>query len=223
MASAQSYIDTGKANLNNPNATIQQLIQQFGGYNNPASDSYNPYAQIDAINPELMNLEDYLNKLGTQDYTYKYEDFLAALNNATNAGYDAQQSALDDAQRNYFKSMGANQETAADTIRSQYAQAIQQGISKGMQNANLITTLLGNSQTASDEATKLAQERYQAGQEQQAALVKNASDALTQSNTAYQTIMGNIRQLYNDQIQQRAADIQYNAAIGDTNANYAAN
>ena len=224
MASAQSYISTSLQNMsNNPNMTIQQIIQMLGGYSNPATSDYTPAEQRDVTDPTLMTIAQYLQTLGGEGYTYEYSDFLNKLNEATRAGYDTQFNALNDAQTNYFRDMGAAQATAADTIRNQYSQAIQQGISKGMQNANMLSTLLGTSQAAAAEATQLAQDRYQTGQEYRAQILKDAADALSQSNNAYNTLFGNIRQLYNDDIQQKTADLEYNASVIDSNAQFAAN
>ena len=224
MASAQSYISTSIQNMkNDPNMTIQQIIQQLGGYNNPAVSEYTPADLRDVTDPTLMTIAQYLNALGADGYTYQYSDFLDKANAATKAGYDAQFNALDDAQRNYYQSMGTAQATAADTIRNQYSQAIQQGISKGMQQANILSTLLGTSQAAAQEATQLAQDRYQTGQEYRAQILKDASDAIAASNNAYGVLMDNIRQLYNDDIQQKTADLEYNASVIDSNAQYAAN
>ena len=223
MANMSYYFGTGESKLNNPHQTLEQIIASLGGTKNPTQDNYTPYEQIEVIDPTIRTIAEYLSQLGAEGYKYKYDDILASKQAATEAAYQAQLASLNDAQRNYLSNMATNQATAADTIRNQYAQAIQSGMSKGMQNATLLSTLLGNTQAASDEATKLAQERYQAGQDQQAQMVKDAADALTQSNTAYETLMSNIRQLYNDEIQQRAADLEYNASIADTNANYLAN
>ena len=224
MASAQSYISTSIQNMkNDPNMTIQQIIQQLGGYNNPAVSEYTPADLRDVTDPTLMTIAQYLNALGADGYTYQYSDFLDKANAATKAGYDAQFNALDDAQRNYYQSMGTAQATAADTIRNQYSHAIQQGISKGMQQANILSTLLGTSQAAAQEATQLAQDRYQTGQEYRAQILKDASDAIAASNNAYGVLMDNIRQLYNDDIQQKTADLEYNASVIDSNAQYAAN
>lgn len=223
MASMNYYYSTGESKLNNPHQTLEQIIAALGGTQNPTQDNYTPYEQINVIDPTIRTIAEYLTQLGAEGYQYKYDDILANKQAVTEAAYAAQLASLNDAQRNYLSNMATNQRSVADTVRSQYAQAIQSGISKGMQNATLLSTLLGNSQTASDEATQLAQQRYQAGQDQQAQMIKDAADALTQSNSAYETLMGNIRQLYNDEIQQRAADLEYNASVADTNANYLAN
>lgn len=223
MASMNYYYSTGESKLNNPHQTLEQIIASLGGTQNPTQDNYTPYEQIEVIDPTIRTIAEYLSQLGAEGYKYKYDDILSSKQAATEAAYAAQLASLNDAQRNYLSNMATNQRSVADTVRNQYAQAIQSGISKGMQNATLLSTLLGNSQTASDEATQLAQQRYQAGQDQQAQMIKDAADALTQSNSAYETLMGNIRQLYNDEIQQRAADLEYNASIADTNANYLAN
>ena len=191
MASAQVYIDTGKRNLNKGwDYTIEQIIQSLGGTKNPTQDNWVPYTQREVTDPKLRNINEYLNELGAQDYQYQYDKILAGKQAATQAAYEAEYAAQNDATNDYYRAMANNQETAADTIRSQYAQAIQSGISKGAQQANILSTILGNSQTASDEAQKLAEQRYQIGKDQAAAMIKDQSDALSASNAAYETLMG---------------------------------
>lgn len=223
MASYEYYVNQGTSNLNEGyNYNLQQLINSLGGLVNPAVDTYTPGVEREVTDPRLRTIQEYLSELGAQDYQYKYDDILKALSAATDAGYAAQYNALDDAQRNYYDVIAANQQSAADTIRSNYAQAIQSGISRGMQSANLLSSILGTSQSAAQGAQELAQNRYQTGQDYNAQILKDAADALSKSNAAYETLMGNIRQLFNDEIQEKTADLEYNASILETNANHAA-
>ena len=222
--SYESYISTGKANLNTGyNYTLQQIIQSLGGTANPTKDDFKLIDNIDVVDPRIRTIAEYLSELGAEGYQYKYEDILKNLTDATDSAYAARKNALADTQSEYLRNMATSQESAADTIRNQYSQAIQSGISRGMQSANLLSTILGTSQAAATEAQALADERYQAGLDYQAQLNKDASNALSTSNAAYQTLMSNIRQLFNDEIQQEAAELEYNASANETNANYLAN
>lgn len=223
MASYESYISLGKQNLNTGyDYTIQQLISALGGLTNPNSDNYVPAEYREVIDPRLRSISEYLNQLGADGYQYEYSDILNTLNNATNAAYDARFNALDDANAQFNRDIATQQDSIADTLRSQYAQAIQSGVSRGMQSANILSSILGTTQAAAQSAQQLAEDRYQTGMDKQAQIVKDASDALTRSNAAYETLMSNIRQLYNDEIQEKTADLEYNASIADTNAQHAA-
>lgn len=224
MASYEYYINKGLANLNKGyDYTLQQIIAELGGLTNPTVDNFVAGVEREVTDPRLRSIAEYIQELGAEGYQYKYEDILGNLNAATNAAYDAQLNALADASSEYNRNMATQQNSVADTIRSQYAQAIQTGVSKGVQSANLLSSILGNSQAAAQGAQQLAQDRYQAGVDLKSQLIQDAVDALNKSNAAYETLMGNIRQLYNDEIQEKTADLEYNASILESNANYYAN
>lgn len=223
MASYTSYIQQGVQNLNQGyNYNLQQIIAALGGLKNPTEDKYVQAEYRDITDPQLRTIAEYLSQLGAEGYQYKYEDILKGLQDATTAAYDARFNTLADATANYYRNMATQQESVADTIRSQYAQAIQNGVSRGMQSANVLSSILGTTQAAAADAQQLAQDKYQTGMDLQAQMVKDAADALSKSNAAYETLMGNIRQLYNDEIQEKTADLEYNASIAETNANYLA-
>ena len=224
MASYEYYINEGLANLNQGyDYTLQQIIAELGGLTNPTVDNFVAGVEREITDPRLRSIAEYIQELGAEGYQYKYEDILGNLNAATNAGYDAQLNALADASSEYNRNMATQQNSVADAIRSQYAQAIQTGVSKGVQSANLLSSILGNSQAAAQGAQQLAQDRYQAGVDLKSQLMQDAVDAFNKSNAAYETLMGNIRQLYNDEIQEKTADLEYNASVLETNANYYAN
>lgn len=223
MASYTSYIQQGVQNLNQGyDYTLEQIIAALGGLKNPTEDNYVQAEYRDVTDPQLRTIADYISQLGAQGYHYRYEDILQAMNEATEAGYDARFNALADANAEYNRNMAAQQESVADTIRNQYAQAIQSGVNRGMQSANILSSILGSSQAAAEGAQKLAQDRYQTGRDMEAQIRQDAVEALSKSNAAYETLMGNIRQLYNDEIQEKTADLEYNASIAETNANYLA-
>lgn len=224
MASYEYYVNQGKANLNKGyDYTLQQIIAELGGLTNSTVDNFVAGVEREVTDPRLRSIAEYIQELGAEGYQYKYEDILGSLNAATNAGYNAQLNTLADAASEYNRNMATQQDSVADAIRNQYAQAIQTGVSKGMQSANLLSSILGSSQAAAQGAQKLAQDRYQAGVDLRAQLIQDATDALNKSNSAYETLMGNIRQLYNDEIQEKTADLEYNASVLETNANYLAN
>ena len=190
---------------------------------NPSVWTYNVTDPIAVTNPTLLSIAEYLAKIGAEDYTYDYDEILSKLNAATNAGYANTQQEEQNNQNAYLRSIAANQATAADTIRQAQAQAIQQGITKGIANANLLSTLLGTSQSAAEGAQALAEQRVTDYNSYAKQLLDNETSALTTHNQALETLMGNIRQLYNDDIQQKTADLEYNASLQETLANALAN
>ena len=224
MATYEQYIQQGISNLNKGyDWDLQQIISALGGLVNPTQGGYTPGTEREVTDPQLRTIEEYLKQVGAEGYQYRYGDILRGLADATSASYDARYSALNDATSNYYRDMATQQDSVADAIRSQYAQAIQTGVSRGMQSANLLSSILGSSQAAAQGAQQLAQDRYQTGMDLQVQMAKDAVEALNKSNAAYETLMGNIRQLYNDEIQEKTADLEYNASIQETNANYFAN
>lgn len=212
----------GTAVLNNPNASLADLIAQVKTATGSATDSYVRPDNIDVADPRLLSIGELEDALG-MDYTYDREEIEAILNAATQAEYDVRYGQQGVAERGYYKGMATAQDTALDMLRQQDAMAIQQGVSKGMQSANMLATILGTSQTASDEATALAQERQLLGKEHGAALAKNQADALSQSNAAFESAGGLSRQLFADMVNQRAADLEYNASLNTDYATYLSN
>lgn len=222
MATAQAYFSSMVGNLNDPHATIAQLVAQLGGRINPNKDDYRAAAKIDVTDPELRTIAQYLADTGAQGYVYDRDQIKSILDDATTAAHQVQQGELDQSNAMFNRNMATAQDTAMDTIRSQNAQAIQAGINKGMQNANMLSTIIGTSQSAAEQAQKNAEARVNAANQYYADLAANGKEALTQSTNNYNTLLGNIRQLYNDDIQQKTADLEYNASLEETLANYLA-
>ena len=126
------------------------------------------------------------------------------------------------AERKYYNNIAAAQNTALDTIRQQYGQAVASGASKGMQAANMLSAILGTTQTANDEATQLAQDRQTLVNKYAQQMRQDSIDALNYSNDMGNSIGGLAHQLYNDMIQQKTAELSYNQGINTDAAGYAA-
>lgn len=222
MADTNSYIAQMLSGVNLSDRSLEEIIAQLGGQNNPSSFAYTPMEQMQVNIPTLLTIADYLSKTGAEGYQYNYDDILKAMNDATELQWIATQNAQRDAEDAYYRGLAANQESAADTIKNQAAQAIQAGITKGLQNANLLSTILGTSQNGVQGLQELVNQRYQAGLDYATSLGNNVNSARAEANAALETLLGNIRQLYNDDIQRETAELEYNASVGETNANAAA-
>ena len=102
-------------------------------------------------------------------------------------------------------------------------QAVAAGANRGMQAANMLSTILGTTQAANEEATQLAVDRQTLANKYAQQLKQDTADALQYSNEMGNTIGSMAHQLYNDQIQQLTAQLAYNQGINTDAAGYAAN
>lgn len=202
--------------------SLSTILSQIRNTLGTANSTYAQPSYTDTTTPTLRSAEQLNNVLGT-DITYDRNEIESIYNKASKAAYDAKLQEQANAERGYYGNIATMQDTALDTIRQQYSQAIASGASKGMQAANTLSAILGTSQQSIDEATKLAQDRQALGTTYAAELQKNASDALSYSNETASTLATLSRQLYNDDIQRLTAQLAYNQGINTDAAGVAAN
>lgn len=107
-----------------------------------------------------------------------YEGLKKAYDEATAASFATREQDQKNLQNNYYNTVAANQGSALDTIRRAQANAIATGASKGMQNANMLTAILGLQKENAAGSTELAQAGSQLALEKQAAFEQNALDAM---------------------------------------------
>src|SRR5574344_1424779 len=172
---------------------------------------------IDTITPTIYSADQLQSMLGT-DITYNRQAIQDVFDAAAKAKYNASLNEQGQAERNYNKNMATAQDTALDTIRQQQGQAVASGASKGMQAANVLSAILGTTQTASDEATKLAQARQQLGIDYGTDLATSAKDALTTANDVGLQLGSLAHNFYADQQQQYASELGYNSNVNTINA-----
>ena len=87
----------------------------------------------------------------------------------------------------------------------------------------MLSAILGNTQTANEEATQLAVDRQALVNQYAQQLRQDSVDALKYSNDMASQIGTLSHQLYNDDIQKLTAQLAYNQAINTDAAGYAAN
>lgn len=192
-----------------------------------ASDALSQYAYVDdtyirpeytdVTNAQIRNLADLQSQLGT-NVNYDFNSIKGIYDDATRAAYDIEQNS--GAERSYYRHLADAQNTALESIRNAYGQAVTQGASKGMQAANQLSAILGFGATANEEATQLAIDKQARANEYAAQMAQNAKDALSYSNSTQMDLASLSRQLYNDDIQQKTAELAYNQGINTDYANY---
>lgn len=206
--------------LNNPTQSLADILATLQ-QNTPAiNDSYVQPEHTNVIDPTLYNVSDLSKVLGL-DFTYDRNEIEKIYQDATKASYLAETNS--GAERSYYSNLAAAQNTALDTIKQQYGQAVATGANKGMQAANMLSAVLGTTQTANDEATALAEGKQKLANTYAAQLKQDAADALSYSNDVANSIGSLTHSLYNDQIQQLTAQLAYNQGINTDAAGYAAN
>ena len=136
-----------------------------------------------------------------------------AYDQATAAAHAAEERSIVNAENAWQRNLASTQATALDTIRKNNASAIATGASKGMQAANELSAVLGLQDTATEEATALAQQRLDLADKYAAEYAKNAVTAQEMANANKSAMLGQALSAY-------SADL--NAATNLQNAIYAA-
>ena len=205
--------------LTNPNATADALIKLVNNNARVVANAYNQPAYTGVVNSRIQSVNDLSKALGV-DFTYDRDEIEKIYQDATKAALRMEQNS--GAERDYYSHLAAAQNTALDTIRQQYGQALASGANKGMQAANMLSAILGTTQTANDEATDLAAARQQLVNKYAQQMRQDTVDALNYSNDMANSIGSLSHQLYNDMIQQKTAELSYNQGINTDAAGYAA-
>ena len=205
--------------LTNPNESLTNLLQQVYSNSTQPVDAYTRPDYTGVVDSRIMNVNDLANALGVQ-FTYDRDEIEKIYQDATKAALQMEQQS--GAERGYYNHLAAAQNTAVDTIRQQYGNAVATGASKGMQAANMLSAILGTTQTANEEATQLAQDRQALVNKYAQQMRQDSVDALNYSNEMANSIGGLSHQLYNDMIQQKTAELSYNQGINTDYAGYAA-
>lgn len=205
--------------LTNPNQELASLMQEVYGNAGGVTDGYVRPEYTDVVNARIMGVNDLANTLGV-DFTYDRDEIEKIYQDATKAALQMEQQ--NGAERSYYNHLAAAQNTALDTIRQQYGQAVAAGANKGMQAANMLSAILGTTQTANDEATQLAADKQALVNKYAQQMRQDSIDALNYSNDMANQIGGLSHQLYNDMIQQKTAELSYNQGINTDYAGYMA-
>lgn len=191
----------------------KQLMQSY----NTLPNDYTAPAYTDVTNASVQSLQQLQNNLGS-NINYDVNAIKGIYDDATRAAYEIEQQS--GAERSYYQHLADAQNTALDTIRQQYGTAVAQGASKGMQAAQQLSAILGTSATANEEATQLAIDKQTRANEYAKQMAQNAKDSLQYSNQQQMDLASLSRQLYNDQIQAKTAELSYNQGINTDTANY---
>lgn len=180
--------------------------------------AYTPIKYTDVIDPTLLGSQALSDMYGVTFDRKAIEDIL---NQANEAKYTGLYQAQDMNERKFYENLSDTQRTLADTMRAQQAEAVMSGANKGSQAANQLSAMLGMSQQSMSGITDLTQQRTLLATQKAADQAKAVADALSQSNSMSMELANLDKALNSNAIQQRAADLSYNANVNTTNEDYA--
>ena len=210
---------TREYTLTNPNASLEDTLNTVYNTAPKINDGYVRPDYTNVVNSRIRDVNDLSKTLGV-NFTYDRNEIEKIYQDATMAALRMEQNS--GAERQYYNNLANAQNTAMDTIRQQYGTALAAGANRGMQAANMLSAILGTTQTANEEATNLATARQELTNKYAQQMRQDTVDALNYSNDMANTIGSLSHQLYNDQIQQKTAELAYNQGINTDYAGYAA-
>ena len=160
---------------------------------------------------ELRSLEELAETYGI---TYDYDKLYGLFNDSVEAQYKAIYDKQKQNENAYYDNATAAQNTLLDTLSRDRGNAVQAGVSKGMQAANALGAMLGVSQQFADNATALSQERTNTANNYGAAIAKAKVDAEATSNERKNAIMEIAKMLYGYDSEQYVANMDnYNTVL----------
>ena len=161
--------------------------------------------------PALRTLEDLAKTYGI---TYDYNSIYKILNDSVEKQYDAIYAKQKQNEDAYYDNASAAQNTLLDTLSRDRSNAVQAGVSKGMQAANALGAMLGVSQQFANNATALSQERSNTAKSYGADLAKAVVNAEATSNERKNAIMEIAKMLYGYDSEQYVANMDnYNTIL----------
>lgn len=210
---------TREYTLTNPNASLEDTLNTVYNTTPRPSDGYVRPDYTNVVNSRIRDVNDLSKTLGV-NFTYDRNEIEKIYQDATMAALRMEQNS--GAERQYYNNLANAQNTMLDTIRQQYGNAVSTGANRGMQAANMLSAILGTTQTANEEATNLAAARQELTNKYAQQMRQDTVDALNYSNDMANTIGSLSHQLYNDEIQQKTAELAYNQGINTDYAGYMA-
>ena len=206
--------------LSNPATSLADIIAALQKSAGSIPDTYTQPAYQTLVDPSIRSAQSLADQLGVQ-FTYDRDAIEKIYQDSTRSALRTEMGS--GTENKYYQHLADAQNTALDTIRQQYGSAVASGASKGMQAANMLSAILGTTQTANEEATQMAVDRQALVNQYAQQLKQDSVDALKYSNDMASQIGTLSHQLYNDDIQKLTAQLAYNQAINTDAAGYAAN
>ena len=202
--------------------SLEEIVKSLMNTTGSAQDNYVRPDYLSTIDPSIRGVDDLSSLLGV-NFTYDRRAIESIYQDATKAAFNASNTAQKNSESAFNRSMASAQDSGLDTIRQLNNSAIASGANKGMQAANVLSTILGNSQAAAEQATGLMQDRQKMIADYATQMKEDSVNALKYSNEMASSIGQLAHQYYNDDIQQLTAQLAYNQGINTDYAGVEAN
>ena len=173
--------------LTNQNQSLSSILSEIKNTIGTAKDTYVRPEYTDVTKAGINSVSDLEALLGVK-FTYDRDEIEKIYADATKGAYQSNMSSQTAAESSYYRALAAAQDTGLDTIRQQNASAIASGANRGIQAANQLSTILGNSQLAAEQASKFTTDRQTIGSNYAAQLKEDAKDSKIQIYTLTENI-----------------------------------
>ena len=183
--------------------------------------SYNRPTYTSVTNPQLLSLDNLYNQLGVG--APDLSNIQKTYQNAATAQYQAAIESQKEQEKTFYNSLAGIQNNSLDTIRNSLGTNTNSGANAGMQTAAMLSAILGTQSSSLDSLNSLIGDRKTIDSEYSANMAAAIKDAQSYYDTLVSQGMTLDRQLYNDMIQQLAAELDYNAGINTDMAGVDAN
>lgn len=213
------YYNSHRTYLNNVDASYETVKGYFTGQTNPVESTYTP-TKIDVTKPTLRSATGLAESLGIDKTYYDKGTILSVYNEATTNAYNQEQQQLVQGSARTQREWDNIQDNRTQLADSMYGQHTQLGIAKNMVATNKLSTILGTSQQAQSSMNDEVDAQINAYQTYQSSLGQNSVKATLKANEGLSYLEDLAETLYNNEILEYNAELQYNAAVEEYEANY---
>ena len=171
---------TKEYTLTNPNASLEDTLNTVYSTAPKINNGYVRPDYTNVVDSRIRDVNDLSKTLGV-NFTYDRNEIEKIYQDATMAALRMEQNS--GAERQYYNNLANAQNTMLDTIRQQYGSAVASGANRGMQAANMLSAILGTTQTANEEATNLAAAKQELTNKYAQQMRQDTVDALQYSKS----------------------------------------
>ena len=200
-------------NLNNPNATVEEIEGWFQ-QTNPSVSDWKP-VYVDVTKPTLKSNEQLLDEFGLDKSKYSLESMRKELDTQSYKAYDNLNSSLYESRHNANVSAAESYKSLSDTINAKYSQGVDLGINRAMDQTNLLSTMLGTSQHNQRTIQNIDNQLSSSQAKLKESLIGNEQAAHETYDSLYDYLSKTAEQLYKEDVKRQEAEENYNKVVAE--------
>ena len=206
-----NYYASMASKLNNPDASLQEIEGWFTQAN-PSSPNWKP-PYIDVTKPMLKSNDQLLDEFGLDKSKYSVEGLQNTLNEQTYKAYNGLNDSLFKARHKANVLSAENYRGMSDTINAKYSQGIDLGINRAMDQANLLSTMIGTSQAGQRTIQEIDTQLGNSQNILKESLVGNKQKAHESYDSLHAFLAKTAEQLYKEDVKRQEAEEEYNKKL----------